>query len=94
MRTTPHLVDCHDGGGHDCGHDGGHDGHADSGDHDGEGGEEGGPVEPPLFCNPLTGSQADEHPGHGQHDGSGEEEDAQQVRHPPALLLFSLLFSF
>ena len=74
-------------GHHAGGHDGGHSAHVESGDHDVEGGGEGGPVEPPLFCNPLTGSQADEHPGHGQHDGSGEEEDAQQVRHPPALLL-------
>ena len=55
------------------GHDGGHNDHVDSGDHDGEGGGGGGPVEPPLLCDPLTGSQADEHPGHGQHDGSGEE---------------------
>ena len=43
----------------------------------GKEGGEGGPVESPLLCNPLTGSQADEHPGHGQHYGSGEEEDAQ-----------------
>ena len=64
-------------GRHADGHDGAHDGHVDSGDHDGEVEGEGGPVEPPLLCDPLTGSQADEHPGHGQHDGSGEEEDAQ-----------------
>ena len=63
-------------GGHDGGHDG-HDGHVDSGDHGIEVEGEGGPVEPPLLSDPLTGSQADEHPGHGQHDGSGEEEDAQ-----------------
>ena len=35
MRTTPHLVGCHDGGGHDSGHDGGgHDGGHDVGGHD------------------------------------------------------------
>ena len=36
MRTTPHFVGCHDGGGHDCGHDGGHDVDHDGGGHDDE----------------------------------------------------------